>query len=45
MSVEADPVALNTDVEHRLGVIAQKQAAGFSANEAVSPPKVMSGPL
>jgi hypothetical protein len=29
--MEADPVALNTDVEHRLGVIARKQAAGFSA--------------
>jgi hypothetical protein len=45
MSVKADPVTLNTDVEHRLGVIARKQAAGFSAKEAVSVPNDMSGPL
>jgi hypothetical protein len=36
-------VALNTAVEHRLGVIARKQAGGFSANQAVSLPKVNQG--
>jgi len=35
-------VALTTAVEHRLGVIARKQAAGFSANQAVLLRKVMS---